>query len=175
MRFIYSLNLANGIMAQIKVQDSLENLYKARTALVLSFVITFIFMNPYYKIIQIPDLSQRFSLFFSNPSLLSLYGTLIGLLLAAYAVIIALLPLFSGDSLKQPIFSQVNGLFVFTILDGILLMLIDFTNGVLPDNSIPMFIDIEIFFFFALIIGLFFCVLTLSDLFKIVRGRGTRR
>ena len=173
--FIYRLKLNPIAMAQIKVQASLENLYKARTALVLSFLITFIFMNPYIKLINIPDLAQKFAVFFSNQSLLSLYGTLIGLLLAAYAVIIALLPLFSGSSLKQPIFSQVNSLFLFTILDGILLMLIDFTNGVLPDNSIPMFLDIEIFFFFALIIGLLFCVLTLSDLFKIVRGRGTRR
>lgn len=162
-------------MAQIKVQESLENIYKVRTALIVSFVITFIFMNPFIKIVNISNLPTKFAVFFSNTALLSLYGTLIGLLLAAYAVIIALLPLFSGDSLKQPIFSQVNSLFLFTILDGILLMFIDFTNGVLPDNSIPLFLEIEIFFFFVLMIGLIFCVLTLSDLFKIVRKRGTRR
>ena len=162
-------------MAQIKVQESLENVYKVRTALIVSFVITFIFMNPFIKILNISNLPAKFAVFFSNAALLSLYGTLIGLLLAAYAVIIALLPLFSGDSLKQPIFSQVNSLFLFTILDGILLMFIDFTNGVLPDNSIPLFLEIEIFFFFVLMIGLLFCVLTLSDLFKIVRKRGTRR
>ena len=63
---------------------------------------------------------------------------------------------------------------MFTILDGIFLMVVYFSNGILPIDVIPDFIYIEVFLFISLLIGLFFCVLTLSDLFKIIRKRGTR-
>jgi hypothetical protein len=59
-------------------------------------------------------------------------------------------------------------------MDGIMLMVIYFLNGVLPISSIPDFIYFEVFMFFALLIGLFFSVLTLSDIFNIIRKRGTR-
>ena len=41
-------------------------------------------------------------------------------------------------------------------------------------HNIEFFIDIEIFFFLSLLMGLIFCVLSLSDLFSIVRKRGER-
>lgn len=161
-------------MAQIKLQENLENLYKVRWVLLISFILTFLLENSHIKFLYDPQLSQKFSVFFSDGSLLNLYGSLIGLLLAAFAMIVALMPLFSGESLRRPIFAQVSRLFLFTILDGIMLMILYFTNGLIPDNQSPYFIDVEVFFFFSLLIGLIFCVLTLSDLFDIVRKRGSR-
>ncbi|WMT45171.1 MAG: hypothetical protein RE469_03010 [Cuniculiplasma divulgatum] len=162
-------------MAQIKLRDNLENIYKVKTLVIISFILTFLLENHYIKFLSDPALSAKFNTFFSNGSLLSLYGTLIGLLLTAYSLIVTIIPLFSADSLQKPIFSQINSLFVFTILDGILLLIIFFAGGLIPDNSSFLFLDSEIFFFLCFLIGLIFCVLTLSDLFRIIRRRGVRR
>ncbi len=162
-------------MAQIKLRDNLENIYKVKTLVIISFILTFLLENHYIKFLSDPALSAKFNTFFNNGSLLSLYGTLIGLLLTAYSLIVTIIPLFSSDSLQKPIFSQINSLFVFTILDGILLLIIFFASGLIPDNSSFLFLDSEIFFFLCFLIGLIFCVLTLSDLFRIIRRRGVRR
>ena len=143
--------------------------------MIISFILTFLLENHYIKFLADPALSVKFNTFFNNGSLLSLYGTLIGLLLTAYSLIVTIIPLFSSDSLQKPIFSQINSLFVFTILDGILLLIIFFAGGLIPDNSSFLFLDSEIFFFLCFLIGLIFCVLTLSDLFRIIRRRGVRR
>jgi hypothetical protein len=162
-------------LAQIKLRDNLENIYKVKTLVIISFILTFLLENHYIKFLSDPALSAKFNTFFNNGSLLSLYGTLIGLLLTAYSLIVTIIPLFSADSLQKPIFSQINSLFVFTILDGILLLIIFFASGLIPDNSSFLFLDSEIFFFLCFLIGLIFCVLTLSDLFRIIRRRGVRR
>lgn len=158
----------------IKIRDELESFYKLKTVLIISFIVTFLLENHYIKFLEDPALSARFATFFANGSLLGLYGTLIGLLLTAYAMIVAVIPMFSSESLQKPIFSQINRLFVFTILDGTMLLIIFFTGGLIPYANSSLFIDSEIFFFLCLIIGLIFCVMTLSDLFKIIRKRGTR-
>ncbi|MEM0158279.1 MAG: hypothetical protein QW812_02055 [Thermoplasmataceae archaeon] len=162
-------------MAQIKIRENIENIYKVRTLMIISFVLTFLLENHYIKFLEFPGLTAKFNAFFANGSLLSLYGTLIGLLLTAYSLIVTIIPLFSADSLQKPIFSQINSLFVFTILDGILLLIIFFASGLIPDSSSFFFLDAEIFFFLCFLIGLIFCVLTLSDLFRIVRRRGVRK
>lgn len=162
-------------MAQIKLRENLENLYKVRTLVIISFILTFLLENHYIKFLEDPALSAKFDTFFNNGNLLGLYGTLIGLLLTAYSLIVTIIPLFSSDSLQKPIFSQINSLFVFTILDGILLLIIFFAGGLIPDNTSFYFLDSEIFFFLCFLIGLIFCVLTLSDLFRIIRKRGARK
>ncbi|MEM3676083.1 MAG: hypothetical protein QXV22_03390, partial [Thermoplasmataceae archaeon] len=162
-------------LAQIKIRENIENIYKVRTLMIISFVLTFLLENHYIKFLEFPGLTAKFNAFFANGSLLSLYGTLIGLLLTAYSLIVTIIPLFSADSLQKPIFSQINSLFVFTILDGILLLIIFFASGLIPDSSSFFFLDAEIFFFLCFLIGLIFCVLTLSDLFRIVRRRGVRK
>jgi hypothetical protein len=53
-------------------------------------------------------------------------------------------------------------------------MIIAFVNTVSGISTSSIFIDIEIFFFLTLLIGLIFCVLALSDIFTIVRKRGER-
>ncbi len=143
--------------------------------MIISFVLTFLLENHYIKFLEDPTLTTKFDTFFNNESLLGLYGTLIGLLLTAYSLIVTIIPLFSADSLQKPIFSQINSLFVFTILDGILLLIIFFVGGLIPDNTSFLYLDSEIFFFLCFLIGLIFCVLTLSDLFRIIRRRGVRR
>lgn len=166
-------------MAGIKLSGRVESLYKARTITVVSFVITVFLTTNYFRTkylpVYLPDVGPKFVIFFSNSVLISFYGTLIGLLLAAYAVLVALIPSFSQESLQQPIFSQVNRLFLFTIFVGIILMIIDFTNGIIPDNSIPFFVQVEVFFFISLLIGLIFSVLSLSDLFRLLRKKGVRK
>ncbi len=97
-------------MAQIKLKKDLEGLYKAKYAIIFSFIITVLLSNKIIRIYNGADYVSNFSTFFSNGSLIVMYSTLIGLLLAAYAIIITLIPYFSADSLQQPIFSQVNRL-----------------------------------------------------------------
>ncbi len=166
-------------MAGVKLVGRIESLYKVRTIVIVSLVVTIMLATNYLKNtflpVYLPNVGPKFVTFFANQGLLSLYGTLIGLLLAAYAVLVALIPNFSNESLQQPIFGQVNRLFLFTIFDGIILMIIDFANGIIPDNSIPFFVQVEVFFFICLLIGLIFSVLSLSDLFRLVRRKGTRR
>ncbi len=166
-------------MAGIKLVGRVESLFKVRTILILAFIVTLVLATNYlptkYFPIYLPDMQQNFYVFFQNPNLLSFYGTLIGLLLASYAVLVALIPNFHYDSLQQPIFSQVNRVFLFTIFIGIILMIIDFTNSIIPGNDSAYFTQIEVFFFLSLLIGLIFSVLSLSDLFKLLRKKGSRR
>lgn len=162
-------------MPPIKLRENLESLYKVKTLVIISFILTFLLENHYITIIEDPGLSVKFNSFFANSNLLGLYGTLIGLLLTAYSLIVAIIPMFSSDSLQQPIFAQVNSLFLFTILDGILLLILFFTGDLFPSNTYGLFLDSQIFFFLCFLIGLIFCVMTLSDLFRIIRKRGTRR
>ncbi len=166
-------------MAGVKLVGRIESLYKVRTILILSFMITVLLATNYLRTSYlpnfIPNMSDRFLTFFSNNNLPSLYGTLVGLLLAAYAVLVALIPNFSFDSLQQPIFGQVNRLFLFTIFVGIIMMIINFAGNLIPDTGSPLFEQIEVFFFISLMTGLIFCVLSLSDLFKLLRKRGARR
>lgn len=162
-------------MAQIKLKGNTGALFKIRTVLIISFIITFFLMNPYIEIFKYStNYVNSFTTFFANTNLLAVYGSLIGLLLASYSVLITIIPNFHADSLRQPIFGQVNRLYVFTIMDGILLMFIDFTNGIIEYNDFRLFIDVEVYFFLALLFGLIFCVLSLSDLFSLVRKRGER-
>lgn len=171
-------------MAGIKIREELESFYKLKTVLILAFIGTFLLENNVITFLENPALqtliTNRFVSFFSDAGLLGLYGTLIGLLLTAYAMIVAILPLFSTESMARPIFSQINRLFVFTILDGVILLMVFFTGGFggqfkLPYTSSSGFVDVEIFLFLSLIIGLIFCVMTLSDLFKIIRRGGSRK
>ncbi len=161
-------------MPQIRIRKGLEGIYKAKYAILFAFVITLFLSNTFSSYYHYTFNTTQYSSFFTNQNLLVFYGSLIGLLLAAYAIIMTLIPYFSADSLSQPIFSQVNRLFMFTIMDGVFLMMVYFTGGILPLASIPDFIYLQLFLFFALLIGLFFCVLTLTDLFKIIRKRGIR-
>lgn len=161
-------------MAQIKVKEGLASLYKTSVVIVLSLIITFLLSNTYFVFLPGLYYAGNLGTFFSNPSLPVLYGTLIGLLLSSFAIVIAVIPIFSTTSLRQPIFNQINRLYTFTILIGILLLIIYFTNGIIDYKEVLDFIYVEIFFFISLMIGLVFCVLTLSDLFKIIRRSGTR-
>ena len=177
-------------MAQIRVKGSIESLYKLRTVVIVALIIDIILTNsidgsiiPAFLTRFLPNTAGTLSslvTFFSNGSLLTFYGTIIGLLMAAYTVMITMIPSFHPESLKQPIFTQINRLFLFTILVGITLMILSFTSSLIPGNSTtigtsstasPLFIQIQIFFFFSILIGLIFSVLSLSDLFKVVSGR----
>ncbi len=162
-------------MPQIKIRENLESFYKVRTLLVISVVITFLLENRVVKYLYDPALTDRFNSFFTNSSLIVLYGTLIGLLLTAYSLIVSIVSMFSSESLQKPIFSQINDLFVFTILDGIFLLLIFFTGNFIPGSYSYIFLDVEIFFFLCFLIGIVFCVLTISDMFKLVSNRGLRK
>lgn len=166
-------------MAGVKLVGRIESLFKVRTIVAISFVTTVALSTNYlhnsYIPVYIPNVGSKFVTFFNNQNLISFYGTLIGLLLAAYAVLVALIPSFSYDSLQQPIFGQINRVFLFTIFTGIILLVVDFTNGIIPDNSIPFFVQMEVFFFISLIMGLIFSVLSLSDLFKLLRKKGARK
>lgn len=171
---IYILSDGRHPMAQIRMRGTVESLYKVSTAFVVSFVLTVLMVDRDFSRFGLYSASSNFKVFFGTPELLTVYSTIIGLGLAAYAIMVTMLPHFSGESLRQPIFAQVNRLFLFTILNGILLMLIDFVNAVSAINTIPLFEDAEIFFFITLMIGLIFCVLALADIFTIVRKRGQR-
>jgi hypothetical protein len=164
-------------VAQIKIRGNIETLFKLRNLSLISLFVDFILTTSYGSYF-LPNTSQTVSnllTFFANPNLLTFYGTVIGLLMAAYTVMITMIPSFHPESLKQPIFSQINRLFLFTILTGLMLMILSFTSSLIPDTTSVWFIRIQIFFFFALLIGLIFSVLSLSDLFKVVSGRkGTR-
>ncbi len=161
-------------MPPVKLKEGVASVFRLSVVLILSGVITFLLSNTYFNFFPNQNWADVFNNFFGNTSLPVLYGTLVGLLLSSFAIVIAVIPVFSAASLRQPIFTQMNRLYTFTILDGIFLLIIYFMNGTLPFNAVFFFIYIEIFFFLALIFGLIFCVLTLSDLFRIIRFRGER-
>ena len=97
--------------------------------------------------------------------------SIMGLMFAGYTILITMTPIFHPNSLRQPIFSEVNRLFVYTILIGLTSLLINFVSSVLSsyhENALLLFI--ETYLFFSLILGMVFAVLALSNLFNIVRG-----
>ncbi|MCL4343169.1 MAG: hypothetical protein M1267_04900 [Candidatus Thermoplasmatota archaeon] len=167
-------------MRNIRIVEYIESSYKVKTILLVSFVITFAINDQYLSRYGISIFYNRFAAFFQATDTLSVYANMIGLLLASYAVLVALIPNFTGESLKMPIFSQVNRLFVFTILTGIMLMILDFAQGIIPENGVfsfqgvPFFLDVQIFFFISLLSGMIFCVLTISEVFEIIRSRGEK-
>lgn len=168
-------------MAPIKIREKIESTYKVKTILITSFLITFFMTEQYISVYSLDIFSQNLINYFQQSATIGYYGEIIGLLLAAYAVMVVLIPNFSADSLQMPIFSQVNRLFLFTILDGILMMILSFAQGIFPSESllvlygVPVFTSLEIFFFLSLMTGLIFCVLALSQLFHLMRTRGERK
>jgi hypothetical protein len=173
-------------MRAVKLTQAIESTYKVKTIIIISFVLTFFISEQYLVLYNFGDFLTNFVFFFTTKVTLSFYGAIIGLLLTAYTVLIGFVPNFTGDSLKMPIFGQINRLFLFTILDGIMLMILNFTQGILPVSiasgagvisfqGIPIFLDVVVFFFIALMIGLIFCVLTLSQIFNLLRTRGEKR
>ncbi|MDH2905703.1 MAG: hypothetical protein PXX82_05065 [Methanomassiliicoccales archaeon] len=161
-------------MTKIKMRGNVESLYKISTAFIVSFIFTLFLSDSYFRKFGLYSQNSKFIPFFDSPALLTVYSTIIGLGLAAYAIMVTMLPHFTSESLRQPIFAQVNRLFLFTILNGLLLMFIAFMNSISTISTVPLFIYIEIFFFLTLLTGLMFCVLALSDIFTIVRNRGER-
>ena len=161
-------------MAQIKMRGNVESLYKVSTTFIISFIFTLLLSDSYFRKFGLYSQDSKFIPFFDSPALLTVYSTIIGLVLAAYAIMVTMLPHFSSESLRQPIFGQVNRLFLFTIINGLLLMVIAFVNSISTAGTSPIFIYIEVFFFLTLLTGLMFCVLALSDIFTIVRKRGQR-
>ncbi|MHB8395857.1 MAG: hypothetical protein ACYDAZ_00935 [Thermoplasmataceae archaeon] len=168
-------------MRNIKIVERIESSYKVKTIALVSLIATFLMTEQYISIYSFATFSHNLVAYFQQSSTLSFYGNIIGLLLAAYAVMVTLVPNFSAESLQMPIFSQINRLFLFTILDGIMMMILSFAQGIFPSQNllvyqgVPLFTAVEIFFFLSLIIGLIFCVLTLSQLFHLVRNKGEKR
>lgn len=166
-------------MRNIKLVERVEAAYKVKSILIVAFLVTLIINDQYLSRFGLGLFYHNFVSFFSASDVLSVYANIIGLLLASYAVLVALIPNFTGESLKMPIFSQINRLFLFTILTGIMLMILNFTEGIIPENGvfsfngIPIFLDVQIYFFVSLLSGMVFCVLTISQVFEIIRTKGS--
>lgn len=160
-------------MAQVKLKGRLDTFYKLRNVVIISFIVTFLLTTSIGDI-YIPSstlLTKNIVNFYSNPSILTFYGTIMGLMMAAYTVMISMIPIFHPESLKQPIFGQINRLFVFTIMIGLLSMLMNFTSSVIAFKSSPYVVFFEVFLFLSLIGGIIFSVASLSDIFNIMRGK----
>ncbi len=160
-------------MAQVKLKGKLDTFYKLRNVLIISFIITFL-LTTNIGTVYIPSstlLTKNIVNFYSNASILTFYGTIMGLMMAAYTVMISMIPIFHPDSLKQPIFGQINRLFVFTIMIGLVSMIMNFTSSVITFKSSYYIVFFEVFLFLSLIGGIIFSVLSLSDIFNIMRGR----
>lgn len=161
-------------MAKIRIKGRVGSLYKESTAFVISIVITAMLVDRHFDYLSTYAPTSSLAGFFNQSSLLIFYITIIGLMLAAYSILVAMLPHFSGESLRQPIFGQLNRLFMFTILSAILLMIADFLNSVLNFNTFAYFEDLQAFLFILLMTGLVFSVFALSDIFNLVRKRGEK-
>ncbi|MHB8361372.1 MAG: hypothetical protein ACYDAO_02260 [Thermoplasmataceae archaeon] len=161
------------LVPQIKIRGNVESLFKLRTVVLISFLVVILLTERIgsYVLQNTQQTVTNLTGYFGDPNLITFYGTIIGLLMAAYTVMITMIPSFHPESLKQPIFAQINRLFLFTILTGLMMLLLSFTITLIPDRTSSYFIQVEMFFFFSLIIGLIFSVLALSDLFKVVSGR----
>ena len=173
-------------MVQVKLKGRMETFFKLRTVVSLSLITTFfltifpnvlVMQNSFYSASQSTTIAKNIATFYSNPNILNFYGTIMGLLMAAYTVLISMIPVFHPESLKQPIFGQINRLFVFTIFIGLFSMLFDFATSIINSNQITShyLISIEVFLFISLILGLMFAVFSLSDMFNILRGRKISR
>ena len=173
-------------MAQVKLKGRMDTFFKLRTVVSLSLIITFfltilpslvIFQSTFNTVSQSTAIANNIAIFYSNPGILNFYGTIMGLLMAAYTVLISMIPVFHPESLKQPIFGQINRLFVFTIFIGLFSMLFNFVTSIINSNQIVShyLISIEVFLFLSLILGLMFAVFSLSDMFNILRGRKNSR
>jgi hypothetical protein len=160
-------------MAQVRLKGRLDSFYKLRNVVVLSFIITFLLTTNIGKIYIPTDtlVTSKIASFYSSASILTFYGTIMGLMMAAYTVMISMIPIFHPESLKQPIFGQINRLFVFTIMIGLVSMLMNFASSVIVYQASYYIIFFEIFLFISLITGIIFSVLSLSDIFNILRGK----
>ena len=174
-------------MRKIKLTRAIESTYRVKTIIIVGFFLTFLLSGSYYfSQYNYANYLDVIANYFTKSVTLDFYGVIIGLLLTAYTVLIGFIPNFTGDSLKMPIFGQINRLFLFTILDAMLLMILDFTQGMISESLVtfagtysiagfPIFLDTIVFFFISMMIGLIFCVLTLSEIFTLLRTKGELR
>ncbi len=187
LNYIYISNDFHHGMKKIKLTRAIESTYKVKAIVIISFILTFLLSGSYYFThYDFNNYVLVIANYFTTSVTLDFYGVIIGLLLTAYTVLIGFIPNFTGDSLKMPIFGQINRLFLFTILDSMLLMILDFTQGVVSESLVtfagvysiagfPIFLDAIVFFFISMMIGLIFCVLTLSEIFTLLRTKGEMR
>jgi len=151
------------MIEQLKIffKNHLESIFLLILALSIS-IISFIFFKD--KLIE---------LFISSNikgSFIEVFGSLLGLLLTAYAILFGLIPSLEKDLLNSNTFNRINKRFVYTILTNLLLLILFIILAFTTNLYILSYLlPITIFFLIFSLGMIFLLTIYLYYLFKITR------
>ena len=104
-------------------------------------------------------LVDTFSIYNSNslnPLILSIFGTLFGLLLTSYAILFGLIPALSIDTLETNALKNVNFRFFFSLIINLLILIIGFIIFFIDESYRIYFIYTQLFLMTYLILIMFY-------------------
>lgn len=146
-----------------KLWDFIKNKREIITIIILSLVVVWITLS-YVDTLNIFNENN------TNEIIISVFGTLFGLLLTSYAILFGLIPALSIDSLETNAIKSVNFRFFLGLIINLLIIIcsfiIIFSNGML----LNILIFIQIFLISFLIQLFFLLILYLFLLFKATRN-----
>lgn len=109
-----------------------------------------------------------------NNLIMSIFGTIFGLLLTSYAILFGLIPALSIDTLETKAISNVNFRFFISIISNIFILIIGFIIIFLSGNCVKYFIYAQLFLVTYLILMLLLLVFYLFLLFRGAKNKAIK-
>ncbi len=110
-----------------------------------------------------------------NPLILSIFGTLFGLLLTSYAILFGLIPALSIDTLETDALKNVNFRFFFSLILNIFILIFGFVIIFVKESLKSYFIYSQIFLTIYLILMFLLLIFYLFVLFNGARNNAIKK
>lgn len=152
------------------MRKAIRNFLKRKQEVVYLFIISIIILLGLIFLVDTPKIYNSNSL---NPLILSIFGTLFGLLLTSYAILFGLIPALSIDTLETKALSNVNFRFFYALIINILIIILGFFIIFVESIKI-IFIYIQLYLVTYLILMFLLLIFYLFLLFKGARNKAIK-
>lgn len=147
-----------------KLKTFMLNHFENIIILVISTTLTILFskylLDSVFKIYSSTNLNSTF---------ISLFGGLLGLLLAAYAIVFGIVPTLNKELLESESFLRINKTFLISVLLTIALLVLSIVYEFMPDAIRLYFLVAYLFLFLIVILEITLIAIILFLLLKITR------
>lgn len=148
----------------MEVLDYLKR--KQEVVFVLITSIALMFLLIYFR-----DVVAIYSTNSLNPLILSIFGTLFGLLLTSYAILFGLIPALSIDTLETNALKSVNNRFFISLIINLMILILGISIIFFP---IEILFYIQLFLVIFLLLMFFILILYLYLLFLGVKNKAIK-
>ena len=135
------------------------------------FIIVTLSIILIFCLIIFRDVPQVYETLSLNPLILSIFGTLFGLLLTSYAILFGLIPALSIDTLETNAINSVNRRFFTALIVNLLIIIFGFIIIFFPQN---IFLYIQLFLVIFLILLFEILIFYLYLLFMGAKNRAIK-